>query len=506
MRNQPRVLNIGVWAGFLALLSIGLATQPSVAGASQDSKEELSASAGATIVQRAQSTLAQSVIASVTEPDGKSSGTADHENQDDNSEAKQARRDRKAAERRESERLRAVQEEQQQLVEKEAAQRRALEADPDLVAHRSLVSSHLKIVRKSQDHGAYPEVLAELASSLSKESLRSAIFHELELLRKLSPEKRKQQFTNLLSYYSQKKGGYKTSAFDPQRFLTVTEDSLHAGTYESHALARELTDGMRAYDEHVVVPVLEQMQAELVEKYPGKHILFLGRDMTAGYLWMHQQGILSPDQLHLANISRKVKDAANYGHLDELRRFLKQVGIDQRTAANGLVIIDASKNGRIPAVVVRALCQGLDRKASYQMLKGSHVRYLKSARPGPGGTEFAEAVEQASSSGELSSGKVDDLLRDLSSSLTIAEFDIQLPQGVAKYKGKMNQLFEHRPKPLPSATGFSHDKDGIGLASTSAHEPMERILGILGFHGDIALYANAKKRATLPRGSSCKAK
>lgn len=238
---------------------------------------------------------------------------------------------------------------------------------------------------------------------------------------------------------------------------------------------------------------MSTVETELSSEFPEHSIFFIGRDFTQAYVYGKARGILNPDQLFTANISRRIRDAANAGNMGALQKLLNQSGLTKEQALkHGVVLVDSSMNGKISAVILKALTLEMEPKESYQLLSNSYVRYIKSGRKD--GAGIADAAKAAGAgSGKLSRQQVDSLLARIQG---ITEFKITIPEGYEDERTTPHRLFEHNPKFLSSAKEFNDEESDTVLSSEEPKSPGARIYSLLGLQSDLVLHNEASNSET----------
>lgn len=338
------------------------------------------------------------------------------------------------------------------------------------------------VLRESQDLGAYPTWLAEHGGDP-----RAELVHELEALRggAWGRAERRAFFREILTYWSQANDEMQVTALRLDGAAVHSVDVLAEGKYESAPLANRLADRVQAYDRDVILPLAVQVEKELKKR--EESLLFIGRDFTPVYLVLHARGKIDRERLHLANVSRSVKDRALEGNMKGLRRLLERAGLERKKLAKrGLVCLDSSMKGKVPAAIFRALALGMDEKDAAKLLTRSHVLYVKSARTT--GARIAEAAEERISDGRIAKEDVKSVTNEIE---RIDELKLTLPTEVKSYKDRRHKVFEWRPKALMMATDVTQEGR---LVSARPETPSERINSLLGVLADQHLLRLAQEK------------
>lgn len=340
----------------------------------------------------------------------------------------------------------------------------------------------------AQSDGTYIKLLGKVASSQeARASIQDRLAAEFEALKALSAADRERAFQEVLYYYSNKHQRFKEGAAGLQNETGYDWQALVGGNYDSAKLGRSLLKGLERYEKRVMLPLLEQIQAELVRDFSGRNILFLGRDFSQAFLFTRLGDQLDPEKLFTLNISRAIRDQVNDGAKDQMRKLLAQIGLTrEKLIKNGLVFLDSSMKGLIPKAVMRAVVEDLSEEEAYRFLSMTDIRYVK-ARPyqGPGFHQLLEQVKQPG--GRISRQHADWLL---SQDFPIRVFSLRIPKERQGWDADhIHNLFEHLPKAVDSATGFSAKQGRIYLESPAPRTAAERISSLLGLSADIVLYS-----------------
>ena len=349
-----------------------------------------------------------------------------------------------------------------------------------------------RAIERAQSTNAYPEVLAALAAG--EDRVVEDVARELALLRQLPREARAREFDRLLRYWSRarEKDVREGKAEDPYeetalRLARATKHSLEEladGRYDPRRVAARIASACRRYDDEVIAPLATQILGEVARDFPREQVLFLGRDFTTIYLRALGTGALPRDRAHHACVSRNVRDACLAGGdaaLRDLRHALRLAGLCEGEAAHrGLVILDSSMKGKIPAVVLRAMVLDLSDEDAYRLLAGAHVRYVRSGRRR--GDTIAEAARRAAGgSGALAPEARAEVLREIR---RIEEFrGLRYAPEVAGHIPRRHKIFEWRPKSIQVAEGLEPGGDGFRSALPST--PAERAACALGLDLDL---------------------
>ena len=353
-------------------------------------------------------------------------------------------------------------------------------------------------LQDAQDSGQYVEWLAKAAKKEEeKPSIRHKIVKELEALKKATPEERFDELNKVVRYYSKANKGFQETLIGLHELYL--NEMLKSGGYDSDKFADRLLKFVRRYELQVIAPIAKQIHRQLQTEFCSSLILFLGRDFTSIYTYgMVGSPIgdasckINPttgDRFFMANISRDVRDAACSGKLEELKLLLKRVGLSKdRLVEKGLVITDAGKRGKIPAIVFKALVSDMDEYEAYKFLTHCHVRYMKSSNTK--GTPLAGMAFKLGNNEKLSKKDIDTLLgetKDIpqgSNLEGIKEFkidfamnkimsDIEKASSMAMVE-RRHKLFEWRPKVAMLATDIEMKKDVARLVSAPTNTPSEK--------------------------------
>jgi predicted house-cleaning noncanonical NTP pyrophosphatase (MazG superfamily) len=371
-------------------------------------------------------------------------------------------------------------------------------------------------LQDAQDSGQYVEWLAKAAKKEEKKpSLRNKIVKELNELKKLEPEERFDELNKVVHYYSKANKCFQETLIGLHKLCP--DDLIKNGCYDSNLFADSLLEAVRRYELKIIAPIAKQIRRQLQTEFPNSNILFLGRDFTSVYLTTCG-GAESPTEnascnqrFFMANISRDVRDAACSGKIGELALFLKRIGLSKDALVEkGLVITDAGKRGKIPAIVFKALTLDMSASEAYRFLTHCHVRYMRSSNTK--GTPLAGMALKIAIDEKLSEKDIDKLLgetKDIpqgSNLEAIKEFKVDFSMNkimseIEKASSlvmveRRHKLFEWRPKVAMLATGISANCDSKKgakpqLLSLSPASPSERISQTLGLYADITLARQA---------------
>ena len=359
-----------------------------------------------------------------------------------------------------------------------------------------------RAIERAQATNAYPEMLLAINAD---DEVVGHVARELGLLLQLPREARALEFDRLLRYWSRAREkdvreGKATEAHEETalRLARATKHSLEEladGRYDPARVAERVVRACRRYDDEVVAPLAAQILAEVARGYPREQVLFLGRDFTTLYLRALATGAIERERAHHACVSRNVRDACLAGGdaaLRDLRHALRLAGLREgEAAARGIVILDSSMKGKIPAVVLRAMSIDLSDEDAYSLLTRSHVRYVRSGRRR--GRTIAEAAEQAAgSTRRLAPEQREEILRSIE---RIEEFKgLRYAPEVAGHIPRRHKILEWRPKAIQVAQRVATTEEGSGFRSAIPSTPSERAACWLGLDLDL----RAIRRALAP--------
>lgn len=339
-------------------------------------------------------------------------------------------------------------------------------------------------------NGTYPEWIIEQTIKEEQSShILSDITHELESMKLLTPEQRLEDYNWIVRYYSRSKTSFEGTSLDLHAHTCCTEDDIRSGNYSSIDVALRLMRALKNYDANTIVPIVTQVREYISTHFASHNVLFLGRDFCSAYLYIINERLLNKSNLFLCNVSRYVRDEAKGGRITELRMVLERIGLTKETLLHkGLLIADSCMQGKIPAVILKALALGMTPVERYQFLTNCHVRYLKSSR-----TKGIDIATQAKETGDphrvgssvafLNDEDIEKLLSDKLDK--IDEFPINYPAHVAEYIPRRHKLFEWRPKVSKISMGIEVDELGPRLIANPPATPSEKVLSLLGLYGEI---------------------
>ena len=343
-----------------------------------------------------------------------------------------------------------------------------------------------------QDIGQYPDWIAQL-SIQDQLKITDCISNELKALQERTSFERLNQLDHVLYYYSDSRHWFQKTAIELHEKIGYSRTELEEGRYDPNLLASRLIAGITEYDQKIIVPIIRQIENELINDFAQSNILFLGRDFTSVYTYASATRNLK--DIYLSNVSRKIRDAATNGKFNELRLILEQIGLTkERLLDKGLVICDSSRMGKVPAVIFKAIAYNMNPRDAYSFLTNVHVRYMYSLCNK--GMTIAEKARDLSMSNQLPQCQIEAATKTID---LISEFKIKLPEQVEKFIDQKHMLMEWRPK----AACISQDietKGNVLRFSTSLRQySYERIQAFLGLSSEInILQAGKYDRAQHP--------
>lgn len=343
--------------------------------------------------------------------------------------------------------------------------------------------------------GEYPAWIQEEAKKeKTSPHLVQEIAAQLDAMKGLDEKQRTEEANWILRYYSRSNKEFEPTSLMLHEKIGCTEDDLAKGTYDSQDVAFRLVVALKDYDRAVILPILRQISHFLQANFYNTNVLFLGRDFCSTYLYLYEEGLLPRENLFLANVSRYVRDAANGGKLEELRLVLERIGLDRETLLEkGLLIADSCMQGKIPAVILRALSTPMSEQDRFRFLSRAHIRYLKSSRHE--GQSISEKVYSLAAAHEYEMLNDEDLMTLLTKRIEmIKEFPVDYPQEVEEYIPRRHKLFEWRPKTALISMGIDVDEElGPRLVMAEPQTPSEHVLSLLGLIGDLQFAELAQK-------------
>jgi hypothetical protein len=372
----------------------------------------------------------------------------------------------------------------------------ALQSSP--IFGESLLSELYPKSHLAQDSGTYSELLNGLRKKAStRESIRSEIIRELRKLQKLDGSKREKQASELLFHYSKTHTKYKKTPLALDEKIGVSASDFQAGKFDPEKVTDNLLRATADYEKNVLIPMYKQIEKEIVRDFSDREILFLGRDFTPPQLFIQARNSVDPDKLHMANVSRAVMKEIQQDKIKPFWKLMDQIGLSrEEMIRNGVLILDSSMTGDVPAAVLKGLVSGIENeKDLYKFLSKSHVRFIESDNNG--GRPIGKAVKEAARDGHRISQK--DALRLVSNLTGIDTFDYRIPKGLEKFEGHAHNLIEHRPKFLTSPSGFSSTSSETRLVSPEPEGPGERVKSLLGLHADLELLNDKESCAGLKK-------
>jgi hypothetical protein len=367
-------------------------------------------------------------------------------------------------------------------------------ASPAILAE-NVLEGFYQDFREAQDTGKYPELLNKLAKKKGlQEQARSQIIENLEALKGMSAAQRDAAFKEILFHWSKSNDVHKATPLALDKNAGLTVNQLIQGNYESSQVADNLIARVEEYERQVSIPVYDQVRTEIAKEFADRDVLFLGRDFTPAQVWMANRIPKERDRYHMLNVSRAIKDEVEeHGKVKQMKALLEQAGLTKkRLLKQGLVFVDSSMAGKIPAAILKAAVSDMDGQEAYQFLKNVDVRYLKSSRKE--GQPVSEAAEAMAQGGKLTQANLGKILERLEG---IGEFKVTLPEPVKNYKGDKHHLAEHRPKVLSTTTGFEKTPYGVGLVSEVPKDPGNKIKSLLGLVADLTLVTTAQETGTV---------
>lgn len=331
----------------------------------------------------------------------------------------------------------------------------------------------------AQDSGQYLDFVKKVSPQEADE-LRVELVSVLKQIRKLSANERRRELNLIFNYYSKSRDDFRTSALVLTRRTSLDFDDLVNGDWEPKKVAEKLIAAIGNYENTVTFSMLKKMEAELAREFPRANIFFLGRDMSVFDLWARQRGILNTQRLFTANISRMVRDAASNGQNADLVQLIRQLKLDkQALLKDGIVFIDSSMGGKIPAVTLAALMEGYTDRERYELLSKTHIRYLRSSQME--GESISQRAAQFRAQKAISAAQAQEILNERAG---IPVFEVGSEKG--KYfvgDFEPHNFFEHRPKFISSAVGMRRNGDGVvrtlSAMPTSLGDRVNSILGLL---------------------------
>ena len=350
-------------------------------------------------------------------------------------------------------------------------------------------------LQKSFANGTYPEWIAkEIFREGLSPHIQNDIAQELEAMKLLEPEQRLSDYNWIVRYWSRSKSSFEGTSLNLHEHTGCTEEDIRKGEYNSKDVASRLMRGLKTYDEHTIVPIIDQVRKYISNHFANHNVLFLGRDFCSAYLYIVNERVLDRSNLFLCNVSRYVRDEAKGGRVTELRMVLERIGLTKETLLHkGLLIADSCMQGKIPAIILKSLALGMSPPERYKFLANCHVRYLKSSRTK--GLSIAEQARElglagpnipptaAHDYGYIDDEGVEKLLFDKLDK--IEEFTIDYPSHVAEYIPRRHKLFEWRPKVSKISMGIEVDELGPRLIASPPTTPSEKVLSLLGLYGEM---------------------
>lgn len=335
---------------------------------------------------------------------------------------------------------------------------------------------------KAQDSGQYLQFVNGLPSS-TREDLKVELVQLLTQIRNQPSSQLRTSLNTIFRYFSQSRNDFRTSALVLERRAKLYVDELvGTPTWDAATVADQLIKAVEAYEKSVTFPMLTEMERELAREFPRSNIFFLGRDMSVFDLWARQRGILNGSRMFTANISRRVRDAIAAGQVAELNQMVGQLNLTKESLLrDGIVFIDSSMGGKIPAVVLAALMQGYTDSERYQLLSKTHIRYLRSSSQD--GKSIANRTAAYSRIQALTAKEAQNILSERAG---IPVFQVGSEDG--KYfvgDFEPHNYFEHRMKFVSSAQGLTREGKLIRTTSPIPTALADRVNSILGLMTDI---------------------
>ncbi len=336
----------------------------------------------------------------------------------------------------------------------------------------------------AQDNGGYSNILNKIQqdSKIDQKIEHEIIFH-LEEIKKLPPKQRADEINEIFRYYSVSNEGFKDTPIGLINRVGGNLEEISTGNYESDKLGKAMIQGIKDYDKEITVPILQQVQKELVTDFPRQQVLFLGRDFAVGEVWMKGAEATQKDRFHMINASRMIRDQALNGKMTELVQLIKQSGVDKaEMIKNGIVIVDSSSGGKIPAAILEALCDDMIDEERFRFLTNSHIRYLKSSVQE--GVPLDKRALAHANDGKISKQMAKDIVWDRQG---IDIFKVPRPAGISIEFGMPN-LAEHRPKVLTTAQDIVPADGGrVSLKMPYPTTNGKKINSLLGLASDLQL-------------------
>ena len=374
-----------------------------------------------------------------------------------------------------------------------------------------MMGDDYRAVEASQGDGTYPKLLERLAPHILEDAHRT-ITQELQRIKELDGKARIHEIHSIIRYWSQAQANriariddshfdfpthhgkplaaFENTSLELFRASKYSRKELESGDFEPSILADRLIRACIEYDKNVTLPLTTQIADQLKDEFTGANFLFLGRDFTSVYLYIHASEVLPKENIFLANVSRNVRNACiadtTDGKLYELRSALEQCGLSTAVAlSEALVVVDTSMKGKIPAIIFQALSLGMTDEEAYRFLTNCTIRYIRSGRHR--GRPFHEIAENIGirNGRKLNREDRNQLLEKINH---IEEFDrLHYPPQVGAFIHRRHKIFEWRPKTIQVATGTRWNSiDSFASFTTEAPQfPSDRIMCTLGLMLDV---------------------
>ena len=361
-------------------------------------------------------------------------------------------------------------------------------------SHAEKLSELYPFAVKAQSTNSYQDFLKDFAANRDVENfLLEKLVSRLEKLKRMGQSSRQQELFKILYYFSDRREAYKARAVNVLYGSTYSEQDLLQGNYDSEILAREFLKAIQFYETNVTLPLLLQIEKEMVSDFNGQIVFSIGRDFSIVQQFLLERKSFSKNQLVTLNVSRAIKNLVAEGQHEALKQITENIGLTKEALLKkGIVFLDSSMSGKIPKALFYALSMGMSDQETREFAKKVDIRYVKARSSKSEDLNFSDFLLSCfNEKGQFDREKLKTSINQ--TGLAIKTFKLSLPKEAADYDiNHIHNLLEHRPKFVNSANGFSEDKGQAIIASKNPDGVGGQINALLGLYAEYMMLSLAK--------------
>lgn len=364
-------------------------------------------------------------------------------------------------------------------------------------SHAEKLSELYPLAVDAQSKNAYQEFLKNFSASRDVEDfILEKLVSRLEKLKKMDAASRQEEWMKVLYYFSDRREAYKARAVKMLRDSSYNEQDLMQGQYDSEILARDLLKAVQFYEANVTLPLLAQIEKQILTEFKDKIVFSIGRDFSIVQQFLIERNSFPKEQLFTLNVSRAIKNLVAEGHFEPLKQIARNIGLTKELMLKkGIVFLDSSMSGKIPKALFYALSMEMSDKEAFELAKKTDIRYVKAKASEPGDRSFSEFLLYCfDEKGHFDREKLRTSINRMG--LNIRTFHLNLPKSAQDHDiNHIHNLLEHRPKFVNSAHAFAENE---GQSIISSKNPsgvggqLNALLGLYAEHMMLSLAKNGK--------------